>query len=71
MPTSRSHQLKLRQAYLFIFSLIMATFSSDRKRRIFEHLKITTEFVSDSKETPSNLNSRKKQIMEHIERTLV
>lgn len=47
----------------------MATFSPDRKRRIFDHLKNTSNFVTDSNKTSSNMNARKQRIMEHIERT--
>ena len=47
----------------------MATFSPERKRRIFEHLNQTAEFISNQANNTSQVNSRKKRIMEHIERT--
>ncbi|AFZ49554.1 hypothetical protein [Dactylococcopsis salina] len=47
----------------------MATFSQDRKRRIFEHLNQTTEFISNQDNSSNDMDARKRRIMEHIERT--
>ncbi|AFZ44790.1 hypothetical protein PCC7418_2650 [Halothece sp. PCC 7418] len=47
----------------------MATFSPDQKRRIFDHLTQTSDFLSSPNKSSSEMNSRKKRIMEHIERT--
>jgi len=46
----------------------MATFSPEQKRRIYDHLKQTTDFVADANKS-SNMNSQKQRIMEHIERS--
>lgn len=46
----------------------MATFSPDQKRRIYDHLKQTTDFVADSNNS-SNMNNKKQRIMEHLERS--
>ena len=47
----------------------MATFSPDRKRRIFEHLNQTTNFLSNKDNSSDQMDARKRRIMEHIERT--
>ena len=47
----------------------MATFSPDRKRRIFEHLNRTTDFLSNESNSSNSMDARKQRIMEHIERT--
>ncbi len=47
----------------------MATFSPDRKRRIFEHLNLTTDFISNQDNSSNSMDARKQRIMEHIERT--
>ncbi len=48
---------------------IMATFSPERKRRIFDHLNQTTDFISNQDNSSNQMDSRKRRIMEHIERT--
>lgn len=47
----------------------MATFSPERKRRIFEHLNRTTDFLSNKDNSSNNMDAQKQRIMEHIERT--
>lgn len=48
----------------------MATFSPERKRRIFEHLSQTSNFIASPNNNPSNqMDTKKQRIMEHIERT--
>mgnify|MGYP006273803233 CR=1 FL=1 len=47
----------------------MATFSPEQKRRIFDHLNQTSDFLSKQEQSSNQMSSRKKRIMEHIERT--
>jgi hypothetical protein len=47
----------------------MATFSPERKRRIFQHLNSTTDFLSNPDGGSNQRDARKQRIMEHIERT--
>ncbi|MDR9402130.1 MAG: hypothetical protein RI580_01700 [Halothece sp. Uz-M2-17] len=47
----------------------MATFSSEQKRRIFDHLNQTSGFLSNQDKSSNEMSSRKKRIMEHIDRT--
>lgn len=47
----------------------MATFSPEQKRRIFDHLNRTSDFLSNPENRSSNRDARKQRIMEHIERT--
>ncbi|MFB6275903.1 MAG: hypothetical protein ABEI32_07135 [Halothece sp.] len=47
----------------------MATFSPEQKRRIFDHLNQTADFLSNQDNSSNKMDSRKKRIMEHIERT--
>ncbi len=46
----------------------MATFSTEQKRRIYDHLQQTTEFVSDPNNR-SNMSNRKQRILEYLERS--